>query len=88
MDRPMYKAALQNGTLEVTEVTPEIWRRIGTQGLGHSKMGAVEILKRRVMNQFAKDMQAIDWQSLQYVKDYHDESNPLTEELHREARKS
>lgn len=82
-DRSMYQAKLQDGDLVVTEIIPEIWKRISTEGLGHSPLGAIELLKRRIMKQFAKDLTAIDWQSLQYVKDYHDENNPLMEEIRR-----
>ena len=88
MDQLMYKADLHtDGELVVTEVTPEIWKRISTEGMCSSRIGAIEKLKRRIRTKFAKDMQALDWQSLQYVKDYYDERNPLAEELHREARK-
>jgi len=69
--RPMYKAELQpSGDLVVTEVTFEIYRRIGTEGLCHSKVGAIGKLKRRIMDKFIEDMRKIDWQSLEYVRLY------------------
>jgi hypothetical protein len=77
----MYKAELQNGELVITEISPEIYKRISTQGLGHSKVGAIEILKHRIMKQFEKDLICSNWQSLQYVKDYSDAQNPIMEEI-------
>lgn len=72
LKRPMYRAHLINNELLVEEVSPHIVARIGTSGLGHSKAGAIEKLKRRIMDKFAEELRAIDWQSMQYVKDFTD----------------
>lgn len=69
-ERPMYKAILVKSELIIDEVPFGVWRRIGTEGLGGSKVEAIEKLKRRIMNQFAADLKAIDWQSMEYVKEF------------------
>lgn len=66
--KPMYKAELCDFELVITEVSPEIYKRISTQGLGNDKVHAIEILKGNVMDDFLHKIKAIDWQSIKYVK--------------------
>jgi hypothetical protein len=66
--RPQYRATLIAGDLIIEEVPATIYMRIGTEGLGSTKLGAVEKLKRRIMEKFAADLQRIDWQSMEYIR--------------------
>lgn len=68
---PMYKAELSSGELVVLEVSPHCYMRVGTKDLGRTKLEAIEILKKSVMERFLTDMKCIDWQSQQYVRSYH-----------------
>jgi hypothetical protein len=63
-----YEARFYDGMLVVTEVTPHIYMRIGTDGLADSKIEAVEILKLSMMNKFLAKFRAIDWQAMQFVR--------------------
>ena len=63
-----YKASYVKPQLFVEEVTPQIYLRIGTEDSAETKLGAVELLKLRLMEKFLDAMQAIDWQAIKYVK--------------------
>lgn len=63
----MYKAELSRMELIILEVSPHQYMRFGTSGLGRTKVEAIEILKKRIMDQFQSDMQCIDWQARQFI---------------------
>lgn len=60
-----YRAKLDVTQLLIEEVSPHIYRRFSTVGTGTTKMEAVEILKRDLMDDFLRKMAAIDWQARQ-----------------------
>ena len=62
----MYRATLVKNELILEEISPHVYRRVGTTGLGRNKVEAIEKLKRRMMDRFAVDLQAVNWQMLQY----------------------
>lgn len=63
----MYKATLVGTELVIEPITPHVYRRIGTAGLGHTKVEAVELLKLRIMKRFEQDLSAVNWQARQLV---------------------
>lgn len=63
----MYKAELgAYGQLIITPVSPEIYMRFGTEGLGSTREEAIIHLKKSIMNRFEQDMRSIWWQSKAY----------------------
>jgi len=58
-----YRAKLEGMQLTVEEVSAHIYRRFGTVGTGVTKLEAVEILKKSIMDKFLSHMSAIDWQA-------------------------
>lgn len=62
----MYGADLVNGLLVVSRISPHIYMRIGTEGLGATPMDAIYALRKRIMTQFEKDLQCVWWQSKEY----------------------
>ena len=62
----MYKAELIKTELVLTEVSPLIYMRFGTQGLGKTKVEAIEILRKGIMVKFNREMGCINWQAREY----------------------
>jgi hypothetical protein len=64
----MFRASFIDGQLVIEPVTAHIYRRTGIAGLGISKIEAIELLKKRIMDNFAAQLAAIDWQARQYIR--------------------
>lgn len=65
----MYKAELGgDGQLIITPVSPEIYMRFGTEGLGVTREEAIIYLKQTIMDRFERDMRSIWWQSKAYTE--------------------
>ena len=67
--KPSFKAELIAGVLTISETPDGVLNRIGWQGLSYTKLEACEQLKKDIMERFLEDMNRIDWQAQQFIKE-------------------